>query len=86
MSKTLPDGRRIHSIISDVTMPKTGGIALVTEKRKLNNYQFTPVIMLSTESRGSMKSEGQAAGARGWVVKPFPPQQLLEVVSKLVAA
>ncbi len=79
-------GRRIHLILSDVYMPNMGGIAFVREIKKLNDYKFTPVIMLTTESRATMKSAGQAVGARGWLIKPILAQHMLEVVSKLAAA
>ncbi len=78
------DGRKIHLIISDVNMPNMDGITLVKEVKKLPNYKFTPVIMLTTESQEGKKAEGQAAGAKAWVVKPFQPAQMLQAVSKLV--
>jgi len=78
------NGQKIHLIISDVNMPNMDGITFVTEAKKLPNYKFTPVIMLTTESGESKKSAGQAAGAKAWVVKPFQPAQMLAAVSKLV--
>lgn len=78
------DGRKINLIISDVNMPKMDGITFVKEAKKLPNYKFTPVIMLTTESPEAKKAEGQAAGAKAWVVKPFQPAQMLAAVSKLV--
>lgn len=78
------DGRKINLIISDVNMPKMDGITFVKEAKKLPNYKFTPVIMLTTESQEAKKAEGQAAGAKAWVVKPFQPAQMLAAVSKLV--
>ena len=79
------DGCKVHLIISDVNMPIMDGITFVKELKKLANYKFTPVIMLTTESQEAKKSEGQAAGAKAWVVKPFQPEQMLEAVSKLIA-
>ena len=64
-------------------MPNMDGIAFVKALKQLANYKFTPVIMLTTESQESKKQEGQAAGARAWVVKPFKPDQLVAVVQKL---
>ncbi len=77
-------GQKVHLIISDVNMPNMDGITLVKEVKKLPNYKFTPIIMLTTESQEGKKQEGQAAGAKAWVVKPFQPAQMLAAVSKLV--
>ena len=78
------DGTKIHLIISDVNMPNMDGISFVKEAKKLPAYKFTPIIMLTTESADAKKREGQAAGAKAWVVKPFQPAQMLAAVSKLV--
>ena len=78
------NGEKIHLIISDVNMPNMDGITFLKEMKKLPNYKFTPVIMLTTESQEAKKSEGQAAGAKAWVVKPFQPQTMLAAVSKLI--
>ncbi|MCF3096435.1 response regulator [Aeromonas australiensis] len=78
------DGKKINLIISDVNMPNMDGITFVKEAKKLANYKFTPVIMLTTESQESKKQEGQAAGAKAWVVKPFQPEQMLAAVAKLI--
>jgi two-component system chemotaxis response regulator CheY len=78
------NGDKVHLIISDVNMPNMDGITFVKELKKLPAYKFTPVIMLTTESQEAKKAEGQAAGAKAWVVKPFQPQQMLAAVSKLV--
>ncbi|MDE2128491.1 chemotaxis protein CheY [mine drainage metagenome] len=79
------DGRKFHLIISDVNMPNMDGITLVKEIKQKAEYKFTPIIMLTTESQEDMKAQGQAAGARAWVVKPFQPAQMLAAVSKLIA-
>jgi two-component system chemotaxis response regulator CheY len=79
------NGDKVHLIISDVNMPNMDGITLVKEIKKMANYKFTPIIMLTTESQESKKAEGQAAGAKAWVVKPFQPAQMLTAVSKLIA-
>ncbi|CAH1195737.1 Chemotaxis regulator - transmits chemoreceptor signals to flagelllar motor components CheY [Candidatus Nitrotoga sp. BS] len=78
------NGQKIHLIISDVNMPNMDGITFVKEVKKLANYKFTPIIMLTTESQEGKKQEGQAAGAKAWVVKPFQPAQMLAAVSKLI--
>lgn len=77
-------GQKVHLIISDVNMPNMDGITFVKEVKKLPSYKFTPIIMLTTESQESKKMEGQAAGAKAWVVKPFQPAQMLAAVSKLI--
>jgi two-component system chemotaxis response regulator CheY len=77
-------GKELNLIICDVNMPNMDGISFVKEVKKLDNYKFTPVIMLTTESQERKKQEGQAAGAKAWIVKPFRPDQLLSAVSKLV--
>ncbi|HRP77116.1 MAG TPA: response regulator [Rhodocyclaceae bacterium] len=78
------DGRKIHLIICDVNMPNMDGITFVKQMKTLPAYKFTPVIMLTTEAGEAKKQEGQAAGARAWVVKPFQPPQMLNAVSKLI--
>lgn len=84
LALALLDGRKINLIISDVNMPNMDGITFVKELKKLPAYRFTPVIMLTTESQEEKKREGQAAGAKAWVVKPFQPAQMLAAVSKLI--
>jgi two-component system chemotaxis response regulator CheY len=74
---------KIHLIICDVNMPNMDGITFVKELKQNAQYKFTPVIMLTTESQEGKKAEGQAAGAKAWVVKPFQPQQMLGAVAKL---
>ncbi|MFP6848408.1 MAG: response regulator [Pseudomonas sp.] len=78
------DGRKVHLIISDVNMPNMDGITFLKNVKQLPNYKFTPVIMLTTEAGDGKKGEGQAAGAKAWVVKPFQPAQMLTAVSKLI--
>lgn len=78
------DGRKIHLIVCDVNMPNMDGISFVREMKNLPSYKFTPVIMLTTEAGEDKKKEGQAAGVKAWVVKPFQPPQMLAAVSKLV--
>ncbi|MGZ4960709.1 MAG: response regulator [Methylomonas sp.] len=77
-------GNKVNLIISDVNMPNMDGITFVKELKQLPAYKFTPIIMLTTESQEAKKQEGQAAGAKAWVVKPFQPQQMLMAVAKLM--
>jgi two-component system, chemotaxis family, chemotaxis protein CheY len=76
-------GQKVHLIISDVNMPVMDGITFVKEVKQLPSYKFTPILMLTTESEETRKREGQAAGARAWMVKPFKSDQLLNAVQKL---
>jgi two-component system chemotaxis response regulator CheY len=77
-------GERIHLVISDVNMPNMDGIAFLKAFKLLPEHRFTPVLMLTTESQEAKKREGQAAGAKAWVVKPFKPEQMMAAVEKLV--
>ncbi|MCL4165607.1 UNVERIFIED_CONTAM: hypothetical protein GTU68_031567 [Idotea baltica] len=70
-------------IISDVNMPVMDGITLVKNLRDLPQFKFTPILMLTTESGTNKKTEGKSAGATGWIVKPFNPEQLLAVIKKV---
>ena len=79
------DGSRIHLAICDVNMPVMDGISFVKEAKKRQEYRFMPIIMLTTESRESRKNEGQMAGAKAWIVKPFRPEQMLHAVAKLIS-
>ncbi|MCP4598001.1 response regulator [Neptuniibacter sp.] len=71
-------------ILTDVNMPGMDGITLCSELRKLPNFKFTPILILTTESNADMKMKGKTAGATGWLVKPFNPQKLLATVQKVV--
>jgi len=77
-------GQKVHLVISDVNMPNMDGISFVKALKAMPAYRFTPVIMLTTESAEGKKAEGQAAGAKAWVVKPFRPEVMLNAVQKLV--
>jgi two-component system chemotaxis response regulator CheY len=77
-------GQKVNLIISDVNMPNMDGITFVRELKTRPAYKFTPVMMLTTESQQEKKAQGQAAGARAWMVKPFKPDALLAAVQKLV--
>ena len=78
-------GQKIHLIVSDVNMPNMDGITFVRELKKLASYKFTPVCMLTTEAGQAKMQEGKDAGAKAWIIKPFQPPKLLDVVSKLIA-
>ncbi len=71
-------------VVSDVNMPVMDGITLIRELRKLPQYRTTPLLMLTTESAGNKKMEGKQAGATGWIVKPFNPEQLLKTIQRVI--
>ena len=71
-------------VISDINMPNMDGITLVTELRKIASYKFIPILLLTTESANDKKKAGRAAGATGWLVKPFNPEQLIATVKKVL--
>lgn len=77
------DGGRFHVIITDINMPNMDGIRLIQEIRNLPAHRFTPIIVLTTESQPEKKEAGKNAGATGWIVKPFKPEQLIAVVRKV---
>ncbi len=76
--------QQFQLVITDVNMPKMDGITLIKELRQLPAYQFTPLLTLTTESSAEKKAQGRAAGATGWIVKPFNPEKLLLTVKKVV--
>ena len=71
-------------VITDVNMPNMDGISLIRELRTLDDYKFIPMLMLTTESGMDKKTEGKAAGATGWIVKPFNPDQLLATIKRVI--
>lgn len=77
-------GQKVHLIVSDLNMPVMDGLAFVREVKKLPNYKFTPIIMLTTESSETTKNVGRDAGVKAWMVKPLKPDQLLLAASKLI--
>ena len=77
-------GPQVKLVLSDLNMPNLDGIGLIKEIRANPGTKFLPVIMLTTESQDEKKQAGRAAGATGWIVKPFNPEQLLAVVKKVL--
>ncbi|MBI1209205.1 MAG: response regulator [Azospirillum sp.] len=75
----------VDMVITDLNMPRLSGIDMIKQLRTLPAFKFVPIVMLTTESEERKKQEGRAAGATGWIVKPFNPDQLLAVVKKLVS-
>jgi two-component system chemotaxis response regulator CheY len=81
---TKAKAQKFDLVITDVNMPTMDGISLIKELRGLTDYKFTPLLMLTTESATDKKQQGKAAGATGWIVKPFNPDQLLATVKKVL--
>ena len=75
---------KVDMVITDLNMPEMDGIELIKQLRAMPGYKFAPIVMLTTESQEAKKQEGRQAGASGWIVKPFSPEQLLGVVKKFV--
>lgn len=71
-------------VITDVNMPEMDGIELLSNLRKLPAYSFKPILILTTEFSQEMKQKGKDAGATGWLVKPFDPEKLIEVISRIL--
>lgn len=71
-------------VLTDQNMPRLDGIGLTKRLREHPNFQTTPILILTTESSDQMKQAGRAAGATGWLVKPFDPAKLIEVIKKVV--
>ena len=76
--------RAVDLVITDVHMPNMGGIELTRRLRALPGFGRTPILLLTTESDPAKKTEGRAAGATGWIVKPFSQDQLLALVAKVL--
>jgi len=77
-------GGPLDMILTDLNMPNMDGISLIKNVRAMAQYRFIPIVMLTTESQADKKAEGKSAGATGWIVKPFKPDQLLAVVQKVL--
>ncbi len=80
----LAQQNKVDLVIADVNMPVMDGISLIKSLRQLPEYRFTPILMLTTESQDTKRQEGKSAGATGWIVKPFNPEQLINVVNKVL--
>jgi len=76
-------GAAVRMVITDLNMPRMDGIELIRRLRAMPPFKFTPLVLLTTESQPEKKQQGKAAGATGWIVKPFTPEQLLAVVKKV---
>ncbi len=78
------ESNKIEMVITDLNMPNMDGIEMIRVARAMQQYKFIPIILLTTESQDSKKKEGKEAGATGWIVKPFKPEQLIAVIKKVL--
>ncbi len=78
--------KTVDLVLTDQNMPVMDGLTLIKNLRDLATYQRVPILMLTTESSDEMKAKGKAVGANGWLVKPFDPKRLIEVVQKVIGS
>jgi two-component system chemotaxis response regulator CheY len=78
------NGDPVDMVIADINMPNLDGIELVRKVREDQSRKFIPIILLTTEAQMEKREEGKAAGATGWIVKPFKPEQLVSTVKKVI--
>jgi two-component system, chemotaxis family, chemotaxis protein CheY len=83
LQQAMNEGKHVAMIISDINMPVMDGITFIKEVKK-TPFKYTPILVLTTESQEDKKIEGKKAGASGWLVKPFKPEQLIYVTKKFV--
>lgn len=76
--------KTVDLVLTDQNMPIMDGLTLISNLRSLASYSKVPILMLTTESSDEMKAKGKAAGANGWLVKPFDPKRLIEIVQKVI--
>jgi two-component system, chemotaxis family, chemotaxis protein CheY len=81
---TGPNAKDVDLVLTDQNMPNMDGISLTKKLRENEKFKNTPILILTTESSDQMKQAGRTAGATGWLVKPFDPAKLLEVIKKVV--
>jgi two-component system chemotaxis response regulator CheY len=78
------NGRHFDLVLTDQNMPRLDGIGLTKKLRDNPKFKSTPILILTTESSDQMKQAGRSAGATGWLVKPFDPAKLIEVIQKVI--
>jgi len=77
-------GKQVDLVLTDQNMPRMDGLTLIKQLREQDRFKRTPILVLTTESSDEMKQAGRAAGATGWMVKPFDPARLLEVIGRVL--
>jgi two-component system, chemotaxis family, chemotaxis protein CheY len=75
---------QMHLVITDQNMPRMDGLTLIRSLRASPSYKTAPILVLTTESSDEMKAQGKAAGATGWMVKPFDPEKLINIVKRVL--
>jgi len=75
---------QFNLVLADVNMPNMDGLSMIRALRGMSGYKFTPMLMLTTEAGTDKKQEGKAAGATGWIVKPFNPEQLIATIKRVL--
>ena len=78
------ESHNIDLVLADQNMPRLDGIGLTRRLREHPKFKSIPILILTTESSDQMKQAGRAAGATGWLVKPFDPNKLIEVIQKVI--
>ncbi len=78
-------GNKVDLVITDVNMPNMDGLTMVKKIRETEGIKFVPILVLTTESQGSVIEEGKKAGATGWIVKPFNDEKLIETIKKVLS-
>lgn len=78
------NNQKVDMLLTDLNMPNLDGIGLIRGVRGCPVNKFIPIVMLTTESQDTKKAEGKSAGATGWIVKPFKPEQLVAVIRKVL--
>ena len=76
--------RTVDMVLTDQNMPHMDGLTLIRNLRSMLAYKTVPILMLTTESSDAMRAQGKAAGATGWLLKPFDPQKLLDMTKKAI--
>ena len=80
----IAENTNVNLVLTDVNMPHMDGITLVKHLRKLSDYRFKPILILTTESSQEKKMQGKEAGATGWIVKPFDPDKLISTLRRVL--
>jgi len=78
------NGKTIDLLITDLHMPRMNGLELIKEVRKIPGYRFIPILFLTTETKPEMKKEAKAAGATGWITKPFDQEIFIKTINKVI--
>lgn len=78
------ESKQFDLILTDINMPNKNGVELTKELRSKTEYQFTPILLLTSESSSDKKREGRLAGATGWIIKPYNPDSLVRTINKIL--